>query len=95
MVDYENLRATVDPLLRCVRYYGQGKIEEILEEFNNIEGNTLYACRRLVSEISEDKRYCKLIDVNYTTLPKEDLKRVKVLALLLAKEDPDMVLPML
>lgn len=99
MAEYETLVKEIDKTLREVSKYSIGKIEQILERESSqktaLDENTVYAWRRLTLDICYDREYCHLLGVDYNTLPQDDINKVKVFALYLAKLDTDIVLPML
>ena len=95
MVDYAILSKGVNKTIDEVKIYSIGKIEMILnEEIPNLNQDLQKSLNRLIIDICEDRCICDKLGVDYINLPKEDIKKIKVLALYLVKEDPDIILPL-
>jgi len=96
MIDYDTLVTSVEMALREVSRYAPGKIEQVLEESRNtIDVETLDSWRRLTMDTCYDRTICRLLDVDYNNLPPKDIKKIKVFAIKLTEQNPDMVLPLL
>lgn len=83
MNDYEYFKATVKEVLLEVRAYSPGKIEQIIQESQEIKDTKiLESWRRLTLYICYDRYYCGLLGVDYVKLPKKDVDSNMVLPLL-------------
>ncbi len=84
----------VGRILRETASYTPEKIEEILQaEDLGLDQRTMREVENLAKDISEDRRYCRLLGVNYNNLTGNDLKRIRVTALYLDRKYPSRVLP--
>jgi len=101
MNNYKNLRKTVTEIAREITMYSPGKVEQVLTEaFHEVGGPVLDAWQRLTMDICHDRAYCELLGVDYNNLPKgnirskEDTLKIYAFTMVLAKEDPSMILPL-
>lgn len=93
---HEVNRALVERILMEVSSYSTGKIEQVLGQYQGVlDDGVQKSWIKLTEQICHDKTYCRLLRVDYANLPKEDRLRINVAALYLAKENPDIVLPLL
>lgn len=94
--EYSSRMKEVRRILRETASYTSEKIEEILHaEESGIDQRTMKAVINLERDISEDRRYCTLLGVDYNNLTGNDLQRIRVTALYLDRKYPDHVLPLI
>ena len=78
-----------------IRYFGIGKIEEIVEEHNVIRDENLRKkIQKLILDVCHGRDLCKAIGLtnnDYNFLPDNTIKRIKAYAILLSKEDPEFI----
>lgn len=93
---YEDNKALVERIFEEVRGYGIGGIEQALEQrWSTLDERAKKSCIKFDEQIRSDKVYCKLLGVDYFNLPEDDVLKIKLAALYLAKKNPNMVLPLL
>ena len=93
-MDYESLAEAAKEALYEVSQYSIGKVEQVIKQAD-VNEPVRYAWRRLTKGICYDKEYCRMLGVDYNTLPNDDVHRIQACALMLAKKDPEFVLPIL
>jgi len=92
--EYEARRREVRRILREASSYMPERIEEILQaEHSGLYQRTMRAVENFAIDISEDRRYCRILGVDYSNLTSNDFKRISVVALYLDRKYPDHVLP--
>lgn len=94
MDDYEVLKEKVRGISKEVSEFSIGKVEMILREESDVEDGILEKWKELTLGVCYDRKYCELLNADYNNLPEEDIKRIKVFALYLVRDNVD-VLPVL
>ncbi len=95
-VDYATLARTVINILGEVRVSAPGRIDQLVREALAVEDPRIKgSVSRLKQDIGEDRSYCRILRVDYVKLTPPAMQRISAVAYLLAKENPDIILPVL
>jgi hypothetical protein len=84
MTTYQKNATPLRDVAHEVSQLSIGRVEQILQE-TSVDTNLAQRIRALTQDICYDRYLCGMLGVDYNTLPKDDVNRVKVFAYELLK----------